>query len=161
VRPAVVDTNVLIVANQQSDHATVDCIKASIDALSQSREKRIVALDNGMLILDEYRRQASLAGQPGVGDACLRHLYDNLYNERVCKLVKITPTGDGTFAEFPSDPRLEGFDRNDRKFVAVALTCSPCAEVFYATDRDWWDYRGALKENGVDIVFLCPSLMQG
>ena len=37
MRAAVVDTNVLIVANEASDHAAVDCVIASIDALSAHR----------------------------------------------------------------------------------------------------------------------------
>jgi len=160
VRAAVVDTNVLIVANQGADHVTPECIIAAIDALSALRRSGVVALDDGGLILDEYFARASLAGQPGVGDAFLRHLYDNLYNEAVCRLVTVTPIEDGSFAEFPQKERLAGFDRSDRKFVAVALRCNPTAEVLNATDTDWWHHRDALEENGVQVRFLCPELMR-
>lgn len=160
MRAAVVDTNVLIVANEASDHAAPNCVIASIDALSGLRRSGIVALDDRFLILDEYRGYASLAGQPGVGDEFLRHLYDNLYNETACRLVKITPLEDRSFAEFPADERLANFDRNDRKFVATALGCEPIADVLNATDTDWWHHRQALGENGVEVRFLCSELMR-
>jgi hypothetical protein len=38
MRAAVVDTNVLIVANEASDQAGLDCVIASIDALSVLRQ---------------------------------------------------------------------------------------------------------------------------
>ena len=160
MRAAIVDTNVLIVANEASDHAALDCVVASIDALSALRRSGIAALDDRFLILDEYREHASLAGQPGVGDEFLRYLYDNLYNESACRLVNITPIEDDSFAEFPADERLADFDRNDRKFVAAALGCNPVAEVLNATDTDWWHHREALEDNGVEVRFLCPELMR-
>ncbi len=160
MRATVVDTNVLAAANQAADHASPECVFASIDALSALRRAGVVALDDRSLILGEYRGHASLAGQPGVGDEFLRHLYDNLYNGIACKLVTIAPVEDGSFAEFPADVRLANFDRNDRKFVAVALACEPAAEVFNATDTDWWNHREALEENGVQVRFLCPELMR-
>jgi hypothetical protein len=84
-------------------------------------------------------------------------LYDNLYNETVCRLVNITE--DENFVEFPADERLTPFDRSDRKFVAAALGCNPVAEVLNATDTDWWHHREALEDNGVEVRFLCPELM--
>jgi hypothetical protein len=159
MRAAVVDTNVLIVANEGSEQATPECVLASVNALSALRRSGLVALDDQFLILDEYRSHASLGGQPGVGDGFLRHLYDNLYNGAVCRVVTITRIEDGSFVEFPSDQRLATFDRDDRKFVAVALCCEPIAEILNATDTDWWNHQEALAVNGIDVRFLCPDLM--
>jgi hypothetical protein len=74
--------------------------------MSALRRSGIVALDDQFLILDEYRRLTSLEGQPGVGYAFLRYLYDNLYNDAGCRLVTITATENDSFAEFPVDERL-------------------------------------------------------
>ena len=63
--------------------------------------------------------------------------------------------GQSPFAEFPTDPALAGFDREDHKFAAVALAHQPGARVLNATDEDWWEYRKALEANGVQIEFLC------
>ena len=64
------------------------------------------------------------------------------------------------FEEFPDSARLSSFDRSDRKFVAVALASGSSPKVLNAADTDWWDHRQALEENGVDVVFLCPELME-
>ena len=44
--------------------------------------------------------------------------------------------------------------------VAVARASGADPELLNATDTDWWHYREALKENGVNVVFLCPELME-
>jgi len=77
--------------------------------------------------------------------------------------AKVTPrTNDGSdFEEFPADPRLRGFDKDDRKYVAVALSSHRNPPVLNAVDSDWWDYRQALESHGVRIVFLCPALFPG
>lgn len=155
----VIDTNVLAVANLHADHASTKCVGACIDALLALRDARVVALDEGRLILQEYRSHASVTGQPGVGDWFLRYLYDNLANATLCRLVRLTPVDGDTFAEFPTDRALAGFDPSDRKFVAVALCCQPRAEVLNATDSDWWDYRDPLQRHGLRVRFLCPDMM--
>ena len=157
---AVVDTNVIATANCTANHAPDDCVLAAIDALERLRAQGVVALDDGQRILKEYFRHASRSGQPGVGDAFVRHVSDNLYNTAYCLLVMITPraTSDD-FVEFPDDLDLAGFDRDDRKFVAVARATNPPARIVNATDTDWWHYRDILARHRVSIDFLCPSLM--
>lgn len=157
--PVVVDTNVLVVANQASDNASIDCIEACVNALSQLKNDGIVAVDDKNLILDEYRRRASLAGQPGLGDAFLRHVYDNLYNVLMCIQISVTVQHDEKILEFPSDNRLKGFDKDDQKFVAVSLGCDPHAVILNAVDNDWWDYRDVFRDMGVPVTFLCPQHM--
>lgn len=156
----VIDTNVLVAANGKADHAGLDCQLACIDALEEVKERKVVTLDDGMRIFDEYRRNVSPAGQPGVGDAFLKWLWQNQGNPRHCEQVMITPRNHGQtdFQEFPDDPTLSGFDLSDRKFVAVVMASRKRPEILNATDSDWWDYREALEENGLTLRFLCPDL---
>ena len=157
---AVVDTNVIATANGTAYHAPDNCVLAAIDALGRLREQGVIALDDGQRILKEYLRHASRSGQPGVGDAFVRHVLDNLYNTAYCLLVSITINStDDNFAEFPDDPDLAGFDHDDRKFVAVARATNPPARIVNATDTDWWHYREIFARHLVSIDFLCPSLM--
>ena len=101
---AVVDTNVIATANGTASHAPNDCVLAAIDALKRLREQGVVALDDGQQILTEYLRHASRAGQPGVGDAFVKHVWDNLHDTAYCLLVRITARAtDDNFAEFPDD----------------------------------------------------------
>lgn len=155
----VVDTNVPIVANEQSPQAGVDCVLACVAALVDARTSQCVLVDEGGLILDEYRRHLSHSGEPNVGDSFFKWLWDNQGNHQHCRRVAITATGVDQFAEFPGDPALRTFDPSDRKFVATALASGVDPEVLNAVDRDWWECRTALAENGVRVRFLCPEHM--
>ena len=78
---------------------------------------------------------------------------------RQCDFVSITPIDDleTDFQEFPTDPALTGFDPADRKFIAVALAHSEKPPILQAVDSEWWNYRDALRQNGVTIDFICED----
>jgi hypothetical protein len=120
------DTNVAIVANEQTPQAGIQCVQACIQAPKRVRVGHKLLLDQNGLILEEYRHHLSPTGQPGPGDAFFKWFWYNQANEQFCRRIPLTPTGDDdrTFAEFPADPDLVRFDRSDRKFVAVALASS-------------------------------------
>ena len=157
----VVDTNVAVVANGHHEAAGSACIKACITALIEARQQ-LVLVDDGFRIFTEYRRSLSHSGQPGVGDAFFKWLWDNQANPDHCRQVAITAIGnnDANFAEFPTDTGLSTFDAADRKFVAVALASGLNPTILNASDTDWWNFREPLARNGVAVEFLCPELMQ-
>ena len=161
MKAVIVETNILIVANENSEQATPACILACVDALEKVRQERITLLDSGMMIFDEYRKYASLSGQPRLGDSFMKWLWTNQAHPRHCQLVKISPKSDDPedFEEFPNDPALEGFDRSDRKFVAVAKASQRQSKIMNATDSDWWIFRKQLANHGITIKFLCPDLV--
>ncbi len=156
----VVDTNVAVVASSRTKQASHACQLNCVHAIEQAVEG-IVVLDESSLILDEYRRNLSPSGQPGVGDAFFRWVWQNQANPHVCERVPITvlPNDRRGFLQFPDDPDLKGFDPDDRKFVAVALTSANEPEVLNATDTDWRDFQVPLERNGVKIKFLCPDIV--
>lgn len=154
----VIDTNVLVVANGVDDEARARCQLACIEALERARGGRI-AIDDAQRILDEYRTYCSFRGQPGVGDAFFRWLWNQQGNAERCLAVAITPHEQRGFAEFPADGRLAGFDPSDRKFVAVSRSTGEPSPVLNATDSDWWYARAALANHGVQVEFLCPECM--
>ncbi len=96
-----------------------------------------------------------------MGDAFFKWLWNNQVNPACCRQIKIVPDplGDRVFEEFPDDPDLAGFDRSDRKFVAVALASEESPPILNASDTDWWEVRDALARHGVYPRFLCPELM--
>jgi hypothetical protein len=156
----VVDTNVPLVANGKAEQADLACEVACIRKLRKIQSEHRTLLDDKQLIIEEYRKRLSYSGQPGVGDMFFKWLHDNQANPQHCRIVPVTCHADLGFAEFPDDPRLVAFDKDDRKFVAVALASGTGPQVLNAVDKDWWDHRQALAENGVDVVFLCPDLME-
>jgi hypothetical protein len=121
-------------------------------------DRGTIVLDDGAWILSEYRDNLRSDGQPGVGDAFLKWVYNYQWNPQRCERVHITPAADGTsFAEFPNDPALGDFDPSDRVFVAAACAHPGRPPILNAVDTDWWIFRGILQRNGVRLEFLCET----
>ena len=156
----VIDTNVAVVANGEADQAGPRCRLNCIAKLSEIRDECRVLLDNSNLIFEEYRNILSFSGQPGLGDAFFKWLFDNQANPEHCRRVIVNHHPSRVFEEFPDDPSLSRFDQDDRKFVAVALASGTDPKVLNASDTDWWDYRQHLRRHGVEVDFLCPELMK-
>ena len=156
----VMDTNVAVVANGKTEQASPCCIRECIDRLSHIMDECCLLLDDRHLILGEYERNLDPSGQPGLGDVFYKWLFYNQANPEHCRKIPLKTHADREFEEFPDDPNLESFDRDDRKFVAVALASGTAPKVLNASDRDWWRYRQALRQHGVEVVFLCPDLMK-
>jgi hypothetical protein len=127
--------------------------------LRDIQQNHMLVLDSGGLILQEYRNNLSLSGQPGVGDAFLKWAHDNQANPRACEQLLLGLRQDGEFLDFPNDVTLNGFDRSDRKFVALSIAHASHPAILNAVDTDWWHFRVALSAHGVQIQFLCPDAM--
>jgi hypothetical protein len=157
----VVDTNVAIAANGRDTHADALCQLACIEALEEVVKRKKIAVDDQGLILDEYSGYLNHSGAPGVGDKFYKHVFNNQYIKERCVRVAIHPVADTrVFREFPGSPSLTGFDRSDRKFVAVALTAGGPVPILNATDSDWANYNAALVAEGVSVIQLCPQHAQ-
>jgi len=110
-RSYVVDTNVGMVANEKSDRASPQCVFTCVKRLLELHSRCRVVLDEGDLIIDEYRRNLSLSGRPGAGDAFMRWLWDNRFNSEHCERVEIHPRDNPSgpdYREFPDAPELAG-----------------------------------------------------
>lgn len=155
---AVIDTNVAVVANHQSEQASPECVIACVEYLSEIMLNGNLVLDDKWRILKEYATYLKSEGQPGVGDRFLRWI---LLNQATGKIdfVPITPVANDVknFQEFPTDSRLEKFDLSDRKFVAVTIAHPEHPPIINAVDTDWWLFKVALEENGVNIYFICED----
>ncbi|GAB4147581.1 MAG: hypothetical protein Fur0021_06610 [Candidatus Promineifilaceae bacterium] len=159
----IVDTNVAVVANQRDTTAALLCVATCARRLQVITREHILVLDQGWHILNEYKQNLRPEGQPGVGDAFFKWVLTNWANPAHCERVHITLNpereDDADFVEFPDDPRLAGFDRSDRKFVAVARSHAEHPPILNAVDTDWRDYFDVLAEHQVTIEFLCPEEM--
>ena len=153
----VCDTNVLIVANGLNTHANIKCQISCVDALMDLKNRDILILDHTGEILNEYSRYSSHSGQPGVGDAFFKHIFDNIYNQNSCLLVTITKIENNTYAEVPGEINDAGFDKSDQKFVAAAISSGKTPFVLNATDSDWHIHKEQLDRNGINVSQLCPQ----
>lgn len=156
----VIDTNVLHVANNNAPQAGPQCVLDVVRRLVHVQFSERVCLDSTRFILSEYIQQRlSFSGQPGMGDAFFKWLFDNQANHDHCEVVEIHPPDSAgtSFAEFPDDPALAAFDPSDRKFVAVARASASEPPVLNAVDSDWWIHRDSLAKHNVRVEFLCPQ----
>lgn len=159
----VVDTNVAKVASgrKESPQATPNCVNTCIKRLEGIvRGEEKLVLDNKWIIISEYKDNLRSSGEPGAGDRFLLWILRN--KDTKCDLVSITPVdgSENEFEEFPDDPALENFDPDDRKFIAVALAHCEKPPILQAVDTQWWDFRDALRENGVTVEFICEDDIQ-
>lgn len=153
----VVDTNVLIVANEDSKQAAPECVRTCIEMLEgAARGEQIVLLDESDLIMDEYHRHCDYSGAPGVGDTFFKFLHDHQWSETSVIRVQIQETSDadGGFANLPPN----SFDRNDRKFLAVAEAGD--GQVVNATDKHWPEHADFIDSLGVQVLELCPQCLK-
>jgi len=154
----IVDTNVPIVANGKSSQASPQCVINCVRKIYEIQAQHQILVDDGWLIINEYRNKLSSKGQPGVGDAFLKWVLTNQRNPQRCQFLKITPMSEESFEEFPKDASLAGFDVSDRKFVALALAHPDKPPILNAVDSDWRNFETALNQFGVQVEFLCPEL---
>ncbi len=157
----IIDTNVLIVANDKCENADFKEVHACVCFLNDIKEcGKHLSIDLLGLIFKEYFAHVNRSGQPGFGDAFAKWFWHNQWNESFCEQVEITEDGAREFLEFPPDKSLAKFDLSDRKFVAVAVKSKFDAIICNASDSDWWDFKEAFEKLGVKINFLCPELIK-
>ncbi|MDE0185310.1 MAG: hypothetical protein OXP71_07605 [Candidatus Poribacteria bacterium] len=157
------DTNVAKVANgrEESPQASPKCVNTCINRLERIvRGEEKLVLDNKWKIMSEYRDNLRSSGEPGAGDRFF--LWVLRRKDTECVSVPITPVDglENEFREFPDDPALDSFDRDDRMFIAVALAHTAKPPILQAVDTQWWQFRDALRENGVTVEFICEDDIQ-
>jgi hypothetical protein len=153
----VVDTNIAINANGKNGkgepaQASLICQLICSEWLANYKNIHI-ALDNADLIMEEYAKHLSYAGQPGMGDMFFKYLHNNQHASDKIYRVKITPIEDEQrgFAELPENQ----VDKSDRKFLATAVVSK--ATIVNATDSDWNEQKTLLDLLKIEIKQLCPQ----
>jgi hypothetical protein len=157
-KPHVVDTNVAVVANRRGGES-YSCASACAQALLRIKISGLLIVDDSDRIFDEYRRNCSTRGQPGMGDSFVKWAHDHRWKQDLVQTVAITPHDDDSesFVEFPKHQDLAKFDPSDRKFVAVSCAHPERPPILQATDTKWWGWNEALAACGVTVEFLCPD----
>lgn len=153
---AVIDTNVLLVANGQHKDVSLDCMGACIERLKAMEKSGVVVIDDGYRILGEYQRKTSISPPKGVGDIFLKWILRQGSSNRV-EQVSLTEKSQDIFLEFPDSALEPSFDAPDRKFAAVAHAHPEKPEIWQAADCKWLDWWPALRKKGVKVEFLCPT----
>lgn len=154
---AVIDTNVLLVANGSHQDASDDCMKACIELLISQQEYGVTVIDDQFHLLTEYQKKTYPNQPRGVGDTFLKWLLRHKTNPARVNMVSITETMPDCFDEFPDKALSAKFDPPDRKFVAVANAHPEKPPVLQAADCKWLDWWPELADLGITVEFICPD----
>lgn len=154
---AVIDTNVLLVANGKHEGVSAACRQECIQRLLQQQRVGVVVIDDSRRILKEYLQKTHPNQPKGPGDAFLKWLLQNATDHKRVHQVSITETADKTFEEFPNIELQREFDPSDRMFAAVSAAHPDKPPVWQAADCKWLSWWQRLDESGVAVEFLCPS----
>jgi hypothetical protein len=153
----VIDTNVLLVANEQHENASPACVIECVRALESLRRTGTIAIDDEYEILREYARRTAPNTGNRVGDAFLKWAYQNSGNPDCVERTTIRHHPSRVYEEFPDDVELNDFDREDRKFVAVALSHQGHPPILQGTDSKWMAWSKRLSVHRIEVEFLCPG----
>lgn len=153
----VIDTNVLLIANDQHQGVSPDCVAECVRRLTAIQKNGVVAVDDGYRILSEYQHKTQVNPPKGVGDVFLKWLLRNTGNVTRVEQVAITQIADDTFAEFPDLNLQPTFDAPDRKFAAVANAHPHKPPVWQGADCKWLNWWPQLQAAGIHVEFVCPE----
>lgn len=103
--------------------------------------------------MDKYKAHASFKGQPGVGDAFLRFVYEKGYDAAAVTRVDIR-NGDGTW-RLPANFLICGFDDDDLLWVSAAHNSPKPSQILNACDSDYDEHAAALAAIPVSVSELC------
>ena len=154
---AVIDTNVLLVANGSHQDVSDACMQRCIERLIYQKERGITVIDDCFHILREYQNKTHPNQPKGVGDVFLKWLLQNQLNTTHVEQISITEIEENRYTEFP-DANLEArFDSPDRKFAAVSNAHPQKPPILQAADCKWLDWWETLRDHGIVVEFLCPE----
>jgi hypothetical protein len=88
-----------------------------------------------------------------------KYVFTNQAQTKRVRVVAITPLGQDPrgYQEFPLDGDLDGFDGDDRMYVATVIADELKSAVLNAVDSDWAIFEEPLKKHGVQIENLCKA----
>lgn len=157
----IIDTNVPAIASRsasQLDDLELECAEACLLYLRKmmtSSDIQIV-LDYDYLVVKEYRRILSkISYSNGFNEEFLKWVFMKMSADDY-QFVKIHKEGT-SFLEYPNHDDLSSFDREDRKFIALANAHQDKPPIIEGTDCKWWGIVNALKSFGITVVFPCEK----
>ena len=164
---AVVDENVLIVANDLTrlslgmqpvcPEANDQCRLRCAEALERLMKTGGVSLDDGMEVLNKYKAHCSFSGQPGIGDAFLRAVFERGYVPEWAERVTVR---DGAEILLPAAFLESAFDNDDHIWVAISYNSNHTPIIINAVDSDYRIFRAELDAIGVRVEELATPCIE-
>jgi len=148
----IIDTNVFVAANGGTDQLSEDDINRCKSFVALLFSKTIISIDAKSEIFSEYFRYMNRSGQPGIGDAYVKYLWDRQCDKTVCELVDISKNKNGVYKQLKGKEDLICFDPNDLKFIAVYLGSKFNTTICNASDRDWEENKSLLAKYNINVL---------
>ncbi|ATD72665.1 MULTISPECIES: hypothetical protein [Gordonia] len=148
----VIDTNVPLVVKFPDDRP-IALVEACEEILEEIIENGLpVVTDELGEIIEEYFHQLSRGGQPTLGDAFAKYVYDNRHSwdEAVRPDIEPDTTTPNSYAVLGGDDAE--IDPSDRKLVAAAKVAG--VPVLQATDTKWLNWGEVLSRHGVRVEYV-------
>jgi hypothetical protein len=152
----VVDTNVPLTALGAANHMSSGCQLRCSEWLGEFlMEEKMLVIDSGLGILGEYTNAIAYEGQANVGRQFLRWVLTNYANPYRVRQVDITQIASNNYSGLPAS--LNGFDPNDKKFLAVAIVnnSNEKTTIVQAADGKWVNWQPELTAAGIIIEYPC------
>jgi hypothetical protein len=134
-----IDTNILIAANGNARRLklpdTIKCQEFTASLFSGV----VVSIDDKQEIFTEYFKYASRSGQPGIGDAFAKYLWDHQFDNSKCEIVK---------TEFHEHWTCS----ITRLVIEQVLASRNNPVICNACDGDWKENKALLDEYNVKIL---------
>lgn len=154
---AVIDTNVILVANGQHSDVSPECVSNCALALQSVMKSRKLVLDDSFQILLEYQKKTQPKKGNRPGDAFVKWALNHRCNGKHVEQVTLLEHDERGFESFPDDPELGNFDPSDRVFVAVSRAHPNNPPISQAADSKWLKWAPALQRHGTKVNFLCQT----
>jgi len=167
-RIEIIDTNVPMTAGNRVADIPDDlllCAKACIEFIQELIKKDSgvrVVLDSNHLVLNEYEKNIkSLRGEDNLATYFLHWIYEYLAKIQPDDFFPLTELSENEYAEYPNHiSELKSFDPSDKKFIALAFVHKESPVIIEATDSKWWGIKDILKDEGIEVMFLCEEYIK-
>jgi len=155
----IIDSNVIAIANGLQTDASLQCEQNAIYFLQQIQEiadknECILIYDDRFVILNECQRHCTNATKKRLGNVFLKWIHNNKNNPDKCKLQNLPIDIETNDELLP--PCFDGFDRNDRKYLFLALAFKQSnPNLHYGIDRGYQKYSHCFIEENIELSRLC------
>lgn len=147
----VIDTNVPLVVKFPAGRPT-ELVDACEEILEEIIENGLpVVTDELGEIIEEYFHQLSRGGQPTLGDAFAKYVFDNRHSWKASMRPDIEPDIATEYRYSVLGGDDAEIDPSDRKMVAAAKVAG--VPVVQATDTKWLDWGEVLGRHGVRVEY--------
>lgn len=164
----IIDTNVPLTAAGVNTEASERCELKCEEVISQIfRGEALIVVDDDDRVISEYRNNMYPDPKGTRAGQFLMYLLVNRRHPDRVRSLKLQLDENGHYVDYPdtedswnSDiPRCERFDRDDKKWVALAVRfkreTGEDAPIVNAADRCWLVFEPHLEAAGVNLEALC------